>query len=112
MKTASETAAEIAEKLRDAEDREPAGTPRSGLRRDAAEFILPEVERAIEDAFRLGFEHAVAGGEEANGFFARLETAAPLVLYFKNEVDRREMIDALQAGRPDMIELKIPERRR
>lgn len=65
-----------------------------------------------EVGFRIGFEHAVAGGHDAAAQIPALKGHEPLVLYFGNEEDRREMIDAIQLAKPGMAEVKIPERRR
>ncbi len=77
------------------------------------EETLALVEQLYVDAFRAGFEHAVAGGEDAaSRQFEKLGTTCPLVLYFANETDRREMIDAIQMAHPNMVECRIPERRK
>ena len=75
---------------------------------DAVDFTIAA---AVARGFRLGFEHAVAGGAEAAGEL-RGRDLLPLVMYFGNETDRREMIDAVQTAKPGMVETIIPERKR
>lgn len=67
------------------------------------------IAAAHQAGFRSGFEHAVAGGEEANGFFKE-RGMLPLVLYFKKEADRNETIDAIHIAKPGLVEAKVPER--
>lgn len=65
----------------------------------------------LEEAFRLGFEHALAGGDEAAKKCGIPRQSLPLVMYFETEEDRREMIDAVVITKPGMVETKIPELR-
>lgn len=103
MKTPGEVAVEIADALA---PRGRAGTATP----QCVEFVRAMVEAAVLDAFRAGFEHAVAGGEElCRGMFP--PHSLPLVMYFGSEEDRREMIDAVAIAKPGMVEMKIPERR-
>lgn len=83
---------------------------RVSLSTKTAEFIRSAVEVAIEDGFAVGFEHAVAGGEEAAKIIPSLVGKMPLVLYFDNEADRKDMVDglALAAG---LTAARIPKRR-
>lgn len=73
--------------------------------------ILGMLDTATERGFRIGFEHAVAGGDEAAKKHGVAPHLLPLVMYFASEEDRREMIDAVQLAKPGMVEMKIPERR-
>lgn len=74
------------------------------------ERVGAEAGSDLERGFRIGFEHAVAGGEEAG---KALQTGKlPLVMYFGSEESRREMIDAVQAIHPHWAVVKIPERRK
>ncbi len=79
-------------------------------------IVAAEVDQAIkaarEDGFRIGFEHAVAGGDEASKRHGIAHHLLPLVMYFGSEEDRREMIDAVQEAKPGMVTIKIPERRK
>jgi hypothetical protein len=77
-----------------------------------AEAIDRAIKAAREDGFRIGFEHAVAGGDEASKRHGIAPHLMPLVMYFGNEGDRREMIDAVHMAKPGMVTVKIPERRR
>ncbi len=75
-----------------------------------AERLVELVRDAQIEGFKAGFEHAVAGGEEAMGIIPKGNL--PLVMYFVTVEDRREMIDAVQLAKPGMATMKIPERRR
>jgi hypothetical protein len=68
-----------------------------------------EIDTAIAEAFKTGFEHAVIGGKEASRKLPQLKSAMPLVLYFGNEKDRQEFADMIHECKPHMIEIKIPE---
>lgn len=76
-----------------------------------ADHFDTAIAGAVARGFRLGFEHAVAGGEEAAGELGG-RGLLPLVMYFGNEADRREMIDAVAMCKPGMVETRIPERRK
>ncbi len=76
------------------------------------EIAQPELHALVEAGFKLGFEHAVEGGEEFAKRVPALAGKAPLVLYFDNEEDRRGMMDAIAIAKPGMVEAKVPERRR
>lgn len=67
---------------------------------------------ARQDGFNIGFEHAVAGGDEASKRHGIPRHLLPLVMYFRSEEDRREMIDAVHLAKPGMTTVKIPERRK
>jgi hypothetical protein len=73
------------------------------------EAIADLIDAAIADAFKSGFEHAVAGGKEAARKCPQLGNAMPLVLYFVNAKDRQEFADMIHEAKPHMIETKIPE---
>jgi hypothetical protein len=74
--------------------------------------IIEMLDTATERGFRIGFEHAVAGGDEASKKHGIAPHLMPLVMYFGNEEDRREMIDAVHEAKPGMVTIKIPERRK
>lgn len=74
--------------------------------------LVAAIDREIAAAFRAGFEHAVAGGDEAAKKHGIDPATLPLVMYFANEADRREMIDAVAFAKPGMVEIKIPEPKR
>lgn len=74
----------------------------------AASAIEVAIAAGVQRGFRLGFEHAVAGGEEAKGIF-KSRGMFPLVMYFADEAGRNEMIDAVHLAKPGMAEVKIPE---
>lgn len=42
------------------------------------------------------------------GRVEELERTMPLVMYFANDEDRQEMIDAVRAAKPGMISRKLP----
>ncbi len=69
-----------------------------------------EIDVAIAEALKTGFEHAVSGGKEASRKLPQLKAAMPLVLYFGNEQDRKEFADMIHEVKPHMIEVKVPER--
>ena len=71
--------------------------------------LAAEIDAAIESAFQVGFEHAVAGGKEATRKFPQFKDPMPLVLYFAHETDRPEMIDMILEVKRGLIECKIPE---
>jgi hypothetical protein len=79
-------------------------------------LVAAEIDRALkaarEDGFRTGFEHAVAGGDEASKRHGIAPHLMPLVMYFGSEEDRREMIDAVHLAKPGMVTVKIPEHRK
>lgn len=89
-------------------DGKPWSTARAARLADAVDFTIAT---AVARGFRLGFEHAVAGGEEAAGELGG-RGLLPLVMYFSTEADRREMIDAVELAKPGMTETRIPERRK
>lgn len=90
----------------------PDGRPWSTPKAIAAAFLIDKaVAEAEQRGFRAGFEHAVAGGEEAGGLMGDAGKD-PLVLYFESEVGRREMVAALIAAPPGMVECRIPERKK
>lgn len=68
------------------------------------------IAAALQKGFRLGFEHAVEGGKEAARQVPELAGKEPLVLYFDNEADRREMVDAIHAAKPGMIAAHWPSK--
>jgi len=72
--------------------------------------LADEIDAAIADAFKTGFEHACVGGKEAARKLPQLKAAMPLVLYFANEKDRQEFVDMIHEVKPHMVEIKIPER--
>jgi hypothetical protein len=74
--------------------------------------IIEMLDTATERGFRIGFEHAVAGGEEASKKHGIPRHLLPLVIYFGSEEDRREMINAVLEAKPGMVTVKIPERRK
>lgn len=80
------------------------------LRADLALAIDDALKAAMQRGFKTGFEHAVAGGEEASKRSIVPKALLPLVMYFAKEEDRREMIDAVQLAKPGMCEFKVPER--
>lgn len=51
-----------------------------------------------EKAWRAGFEHAIRGGQEANGKMSMFQ--APLVLYFDDPKEREEFIKEWMAEHP------------
>jgi hypothetical protein len=71
--------------------------------------LAGEIDAAIADAFKTGFEHAVKGGKEASRKLPQLKGAMPLVLYFGNDKDRQEFADMIHEAKPHMIEIKVPE---
>jgi hypothetical protein len=71
--------------------------------------VSDEIDAAVADAFKTGFEHAVSGGMEASRKLPQLKHAMPLVLYFLNEQDRQEFADMIHEVKPHMIEVKTPE---
>jgi hypothetical protein len=75
---------------------------------DAESDVQEAFEKAVKDAFRCGFEHAVAGGEESSKKVGIPKHALPVVAYFANEKDRLEFVDACKAVL--QTEIKIPER--
>lgn len=80
-----------------------------GLSRRDEQTLADTIDNVIADAFKAGFEHAVVGGKEASRKLPQLKHAMPLVLYFCNEQDRQEFAEMIQAAKPNMIEIKIPE---
>jgi hypothetical protein len=82
-----------------------------GLIDDLSVAIDQAIRAAREEGFKIGVEHAVAGGDEASKRHGIPRHLLPLVMYFGNEEDRREMIDAVQEAKPGMIKIKIPERK-
>lgn len=74
--------------------------------------IIEMLDTAVERGFKIGFEHAVAGGDEASKQHGIPRYLLPLVMYFGSEEDRREMIDAVELAKPGMTKSKIPERRK
>lgn len=73
--------------------------------------LADSIDRAIAAAFKTGFEHAVAGGEEAGRKIPQLKDSMPLVLYCRNEADRQEIISGFaEALGADRAEIKIPEK--
>lgn len=78
-------------------------------RSDNACRMATEIDAAIADAFRTGFEHACAGGKEASRKLPQLKDAMPLVLYFASEIDRQEFADMIHEVKPHMVEVKVPE---
>lgn len=90
-------------------DQQPSRDPDDDLSVLARQF-----RRAVEAntaAFEAGFEHAVAGGQDAATKMPQLKGCLPLVMFFKNAADRQEMIAAVHTEKPDMIAVRIPERR-
>jgi len=77
-----------------------------------ATAIDQAIKAAREDGFRIGFEHAVAAGDEASKRHGIPREKLPLVMYFNTEEDRQEMIDAIREAHPGMVTVKIPERKR
>lgn len=73
-----------------------------------AQPLAAEIDAAIADAFKVGFEHAVHGGKEAARKLPQLRNALPLVVYFVNDKDRKEFAEAMHEAKPDMVECKIP----
>lgn len=71
------------------------------------ESALAAIDGAIVEAFKVGFRHAVEGGHEAPKRLPQLKGSTPLVLYFANDADRQEMVDAV-AGLPRIIETDWP----
>jgi len=80
--------------------------PRSEL----ATAIDTAIAAAVQRGFKLGFEHAVEGGHEAARQVPELAGKEPLVLYFDNEADRREMVDAIHAAKPGLVEAHWPSK--
>lgn len=80
------------------------------LMRVKADSMGEEIDVAIAEAFKTGFEHACVGGKEASRKLPQLKGAMPLVLYFLNEKDRQEFADMIHEVKPHMVEIKIPEK--
>ena len=76
----------------------------------ALDKIAALIDGHILEAFKTGFEHATAGGEEAGRRMPQLKGAMPLVLYVGDEATRRELIDLFKATHPNASEARIPER--
>jgi hypothetical protein len=74
-----------------------------------ADRIASEIDAAIADAFKVGFEHACAGGQEAGRKMPQLKNAMPLVLYVADDQTRRELIELFKETHPHSIEARIPE---
>lgn len=73
------------------------------------EFVEVMLSKAMESAFRAGFEHAVAGGEEGSRGIVD-PAALPVVLYFRTEEDRRALVEVMKELH-DWTTVKIPERK-
>jgi hypothetical protein len=67
------------------------------------------IAAATERGFKLGFDHAVEGGHEAARQLPALKDKLPIVLYFANDADRREMIDAIHLAKPGLVEARWPD---
>lgn len=76
---------------------------------DTAASIAMQIDAAIADAFKTGFEHAVVGGKEAARKMPQLKDALPLVVYFVDAKDRQEFADAIYEAKPHMVECRVPE---
>jgi len=76
-----------------------------------AQPLAAEIDAAIADAFKVGFEHAVHGGKEAARKLPQIKNALPLVIYFVNDADRKEFSDAMHEAKPGLVECRIPEGR-
>ena len=57
----------------------------------ALDKIAALIDGQILQAFRNGFEHATAGGEEAGRRMPQLKGAMPLVVYVADDATRREL---------------------
>lgn len=77
--------------------------------RETASSIALQIDAAIADAFKTGFEHAVVGGREAARKMPQLKDALPLVVYFVDAKDRQEFADAIHEAKPHMVECRVPE---
>lgn len=73
-------------------------------------FLEAAIDLAVADAFQTGFEHAVAGGQEASRKFPQLADSMPLVLYFQTEQDRQEFISLVGDAVPGLTAHRVPER--
>ncbi len=76
----------------------------------AAARIIALLQDALIAMFNAGFEHAVAGGEEASKRCGIRPETLPLVLYFDDEADRSGFIKLVRDALPGLKTILIPER--
>src|SRR5258708_38428729 len=75
----------------------------------AAALISEEIDIAVADAFKTGFEQAVSGGKELTRKVPQLKDAIPLVPYFADAKDRQGFAAIIHAAKPAMREFKVTE---
>lgn len=79
-------------------------TDRSDLEAEAAtlaarwaqeDALRVAIIKLLHRSFRAGFEHAIAGGEDAASQLPSIGRYLPVVLYFENEEGRSELVRAI-----------------